>query len=142
MDPSDVSSEKVAAYEATHYQVGSGTDAFVMRVGKFSANLNALFERNEKDCAIFITAFNPLGETQGIEANEEAQSRLYEQLCAITEVVIEGVGADPTGAWPPEASYLALGVDQKMAEHLGRSFRQDVVLWAGADAVPRLLFLR
>ena len=55
--------------------------------------------------------------------------------------VIEGAGY-PAGAWPRELSYFALGIDEGAARQLGRRFDQDAVVWAGADAVPKLLLLR
>jgi Protein of unknown function (DUF3293) len=55
--------------------------------------------------------------------------------------VIEWAG-HPSGAWPPELSFFALGISERAARDLGRRFDQDAVVWAGADAVPRLLLLR
>ena len=55
---------------------------------------------------------------------------------------MDGAGADPTGAWPAEKSFLALGVGEEAARNLGNCFHQDAVVWVGPDAVPRLLLLR
>jgi hypothetical protein len=50
--------------------------------------------------------------------------------------------ADPNGDWLQERSYFALGLDQSAAFELGAKFHQDAVVWAGPDAIPRLLLLR
>jgi hypothetical protein len=142
LERTNISNEKIEAYEATHYRVGLGQDAFILRIGEPSAGLRARYDNHSISCAVFITAFNPYGEDQSDSANDAAQARLQEALMALTGLIIEGAGADPTGAWPPEKSFLALGIDEHTAAHLGRTFHQDAVVWAGNDAVPKLLLLR
>jgi len=141
LERTNISNEKTEAYEATHNRVGSGQEAFIMCIGEPSAGLRALYEVHSVSCAVFITAFNPFGGHQSDTANDAVHASLQEALIDLTDLIIEGAGADPTGAWPPEMSYLALGIDEDAAAHLGRTFHQDAVVWAGSDAVPKLLFL-
>lgn len=61
---------------------------------------------------------------------------------ALSTRVIEGAGVDPTGAWPEERSLFGFGVDLATARVLGRRYRQDVIAWAGVDAVPKLILMR
>ena len=79
---------------------------------------------------------------QGIEANEAAHECLGTDLRALSARVIEGAGADPSGAWPEEKSFFALGVDLDGARNLGNRYMQDAIVWVGADAVPKLILLR
>jgi hypothetical protein len=139
---SEISQEKIKAYEATHYCAGTGPDTFVLWIGQHSPELAQLYLSNDSNCALFITAFNPLGKAQDDEANEAAHARLGEVLRALVADVIEGAGADPACQWPPEKSYLALGINAEVARDLGRRFMQDAVVWIGEDAVPQLLLLR
>ncbi len=54
-----------------------------------------------------------------------------------------GVGSDPGSAWQDEeASVLVLGLDRIAACEWGRRYEQNAVLWAGINAIPRLLLLR
>ena len=55
--------------------------------------------------------------------------------------LIEGIGIDPSGEWPAEKSFLALGLDLETSRALGREFGQNAIVWAGADAIPRLILL-
>jgi hypothetical protein len=142
MAQTEIPSEKIRAYEATDYRAGSGADALVVRIGQHSPKLALHYKDTGADCALFITAFNPLGRKQDDAANESAHARLGEQLRAVSEHVIEGQGADPVGQWPAEKSYLAFEIDAEAARELGRRFEQDAVVWIGKDAVPRLLLLR
>jgi hypothetical protein len=137
-----IPSEKIAAYNATHYKVGLGQEGFILRIGEPSGELRSLYAAHAISCAVFITAFNPRGQHQGDRANEAAHARLRAALLELTGLVTEGAGIDPTGAWPPEKSFLALGIDEDAAARLGRTFHQDAVVWAESDAVPKLLLLR
>jgi len=41
-----------------------------------------------------------------------------------------------------EKSFFALGVDLETAKNLGICYQQNAIVWAGADAVPKLILLR
>ena len=142
MTKTEIPPDKISAYKATDYRAGGAPDALVMRIGQHSPELLSLYKETGSDCALFITAFNPLGQKRDDAANEAAHTRLEEQLRAVTNHLIEGEGADPAGQWPAERSYLALGIDADAARRLGRLFEQDAVVWIGKDAVPQLLLLR
>lgn len=142
MARTEIPRDKIEAYLDAHYRVGVGPDAFVLRVGQYSPELASLYEQNSCDCALFITAFNPFGRKQDDAANHVAHARLGEDLRVVAAHLIEGDGADPTGQWPAERSYLAFGIDADAARVLGRRFQQDAVVWIGNDAVPQLLLLR
>jgi hypothetical protein len=139
---SEIASEKIDAYQATHYRVGSGKNAFLLRIGTRSDALLRLYEATKQTCCVFITAFNPNGTEQDDEANEAAHFLLGEHLRTIASHVIDGAGADPIGVWPEEKSFLALGVNEDAARLLGKRIHQDAVVWTGPDAIPRLLLLR
>lgn len=142
MTDTAISSEKIAAYRATHYRVGNGPEAFTLRIDTKSDSLRRLYKTTGQTCGLFITAFNPFGRAQSAEANEAAHSHLGDYLRAIASHVIEGAGADPTGAWPEEISFFALGIGDDAARQLGSRFHQDAVVWVGPDAIPRLRLLR
>ena len=142
MAQTKISPDKLQAYEVTHYRVQDGATAFVLRSGQHSPELASRYKGIGTDCAVFITAFNPLGQKQIDAANEAAHARLGEQLRAASDHVVEGEGADPAGHWPAEKSYLAFGIDADTARELGGHYQQDAVVWIGMDAVPQLLLLR
>jgi Protein of unknown function (DUF3293) len=140
MTDTAIAADKVAAYQSTRYRIG-GPEFFTLSIGAKSEALLQLYRKTGQDCGLFITAFNPFGQAQSAEANQAAHFLLGEHLRALSRHVIEGAGY-PSGDWPPELSFFALGIDEGAARQLGRRFDQDAVVWAGADAVPRLLLLR
>ncbi|WP_291207167.1 DUF3293 domain-containing protein [Hyphomonas sp.] len=142
MAQSEISDDKIKAYEATHYRIGSGTGALVLRIGQHCPALSTRYGAICQRCGVFITAYNPFGQAQSDEANISAHIRLRDHLRTLTPEVIDGDGTDPTGLWPPEESYFAFGISEATARLLGRDFHQDAVVWVSDDAIPRLILLR
>ena len=140
---SEIPAEKIAAYRKTDYRFGQGVDLITLRIDTRSDALSRLYISSQSTCGVFITAFNPYGEVGNREANEAAHARLGDELKGLARGrIIEGAGTDPTGEWPEEKSYFALGVDLETARRLGIKYRQNAVVWVGADAVPQLILLR
>ena len=142
MAHSEIAPDKIAAYHSTLYRVGSGAGAITLGIGIHAPQLHSTFKAAGAECGVVITAFNPLGEQWDHAANLAAQGRLEEHLRALAPMVLEAEGADPTGAWPPEPSFFALGINQGTAHLLGTRYRQDAVVWVGGSAIPELLLLR
>lgn len=158
MPQSEVSDDLVAAYRSTDYRIElnteSGFDAFILRVDLHSEPLARLFAVSGHRFAAFITACNPFSLPQSPEANLTACARLRERLnrqlrghatpanqLVQASLIIEGTGCDPSGAWPAEKSFLALGLDIEASQAIGREFGQNAIIWSGPDAIPRLILL-
>jgi hypothetical protein len=139
---SEIPTDKIKAYRDTQYRVAWDGDPFTLMIDTRSEALSRLYATTGQACGVFITAFNPFGQIQSNEANEAAHVRLGNYLRALTPRVIEGVGADPNGAWPEEKSFFALGINLVTARLLGSRVHQDAVVWVGEDAVPQLILLR
>lgn len=137
-----ISADLVQAYGNTSYHVHRSTGSFTMRAGEYSAGLAALMEEHGARCAAFLTGDNPFSAHASACENRLARSRLYEALTRLGMAVFEGTGQGDDLSWPPEQSYLALGLDRTAASDLGRQFLQNAILWSGADATPQLVLLR
>lgn len=130
-----------AAYRATDYVVEAPDGACVLHVDEPSAALAALHARYGAEGSAFVSAWNPGSAPATAAANEAAHRRLLAVLEAGGHRVLEGWGRDPTGTWPAERSVLVLGVGAAAARALAADFGQRALLYAGADAVPRLLWV-
>lgn len=118
---------------------------FVLRVDEYSVPLSQLFTASGYRRAAFITASNPFSVPHGVEENLAACARLRDELLhrlCRPEQILYGEGLDPAGAWPGETSFLVLGLDLATSTLLGREFGQNALVWAGEDAIPRLVLLR
>ena len=131
----------ISAYRATRYRVFTSPD-FELAVGQRSNALADLYRTHAVNSAAFLTAWNPEGNLQNETANREAFARLQERVASHSVKVVAGFGEDPDGAWAGEESLLALGLSREAARDIGTQFRQNAIVWAGADAVPELILLR
>ncbi len=133
----------IAAYLATTYAY-TGPDGVEvrLRVGEANTSLGALMAARAVAGAAFITAFNPRSRPAAPAVNEAAQARLRAALETAGAEVFEGEGRGDGGGdgadWPPEPSFLALGLSFAEAGRLAVAFEQTAILYMGADAVPRL----
>jgi len=140
---SEIPAETIEAYRTTDYRFGQGVDRITLRIDTRSDALSRLYLSSHSACGVFITAFNPYSQARNLEANEAAHARLGDELEGLARGrVIEGAGTDSTGEWPEEKSYFALGVDLETARRIGNEYRQNAIVWVGADAVPQLILLR
>jgi hypothetical protein len=141
---SAIAEDLIMAYRSAHYRAGSGRDAITLRVDEPSEPLSRLFAVSGHRCAAFITACNPFGAQESLEANMRACAALRDRLdsyVARPDQIIEGMGIDPSGEWPAEKSFLVLGLDLDASCILGEEFGQNAIVWVEADAVPRLILL-
>lgn len=142
MSESEVSEDLVEAYRAAIYRVCHGGGDFSLHVGERSEPLARVMADTGAHSAAFVTAYNPHGELRDDTANRAAHERLWHALSRQTSLILDASGTDPTGQWPPEPGYLALGVDQQAVKTLAREFGQNAIVWVEADAVPGLILLR
>ena len=131
----------VLAYQQTEYRVQGSVPA-ILHVGVRSAQLALLHQLHQTHCSAFVTACNPLGELVDAAVNAQRQEALAAEISRQGHVAMAGIGQHPTGTWPPEPSFLVLGLTRTAALQLGRQFEQNAILWADADAIPQLILLR
>ncbi|AMV46907.1 DUF3293 domain-containing protein [Paraburkholderia caribensis] len=131
----------IQAYLETHYHV-HGFSPTLLKIGEGNATLAAIHRLNGVEASAFVTACNPFSEPLDDAANAERQKILAVELTQRGLTFIEGVGQHPSNDWAGEASFLVLGVSVEEAKELGARFGQNAIVWAGSDAVPKLVLLR
>jgi hypothetical protein len=145
LSQSPISDQVIAAYRSANYQVESTDETVILHIDQYSEPLSRLLAASGHQCAVFITACNPWGKRHHADANLAANARLADRLGQLPGGegrVIEGRGYDSRGTWPEEKSFLVLGLDLEASKALGREFNQNAIVWAGTDAIPRLILLR
>jgi hypothetical protein len=75
------------------------------------------------------------------QTNLRRQEMLAAELRSRSLVFLPGAGRHPTNGWPAEPSFLVLGLALEASKNLGRHYEQNAMVWAGTDAVPRLVIL-
>ena len=136
-----IPADLIKAYESTDFRVLE-PQAFTMRVGRYSPELQALYADLRVSSAGYLTAWNPFSAETSEEGNRKAQRHLLRQLSVEGFPTMNALGIDPSGDWPGEESIFVPGLDLERAKTLGAEFGQNAVVWADADAVPQLVLLR
>ena len=138
---SEVPAQLVAAYETAEYRV-EVEPPIVLSIGEASAALVDLLAARGLFLCAFITACNPSGQLLAAEENVRRTEALERDLLDFAPEILPARGVDPTGSWPDEPGFLALGCPQKVFEVLGRRHGQNALVLCGADGVPHLVLLR
>lgn len=138
---STIPAKLIRGYVAAHYQVMRNSDMLTLLIGQHSAPLSMLMRELNTHCALYITACNPHSQVQQRETNLIASNQLYTLLSTHSCYIFAGQSLDLTNHWPAEPSFLALGIDLAISKSLGRQFDQNAIVWAEADAIPRLILL-
>lgn len=128
------------AYRETDYVVFA-EPPFTLRVDEANPALLDLQETRGVRVSVYLTACNPGSQLLPEAENADRQARLRSTLVARAHPLYEGIGRHPGGGWPGEPSFLILGLELAEAVALGREWGQRAILSAGADAIPRLVFL-
>lgn len=142
LENSSIPDNLIAQYHSTNYQIGIGSDVFTLSINQHSESLAQLMTIRHADCAAIITAHNPFSQLQNPEKNLAAHLLLAQALNQYSDSVIPCTNIDPTGSWPPEEGFLALGLTVATAQHIGRQFNQNAIVWADSHAIPALILLR
>jgi hypothetical protein len=129
------------AYRETLYRV-MGESPFTLLLNQRSTELHDLYHTNRVDSSAFVTACNPRSVQRSAQDNRARMALLEQRSKAAGYRILPGVGQPAEGSdWPAEASILVLGISLGAACALGHLFEQNALVWAGADAIPRLQVL-
>lgn len=142
IEESKITTELIGHYLSANYQVMTGSDIITLSINQPSTSLSQLFTTSGYQCAVFITAFNPLSQQKNLKENLINNERLQLALKQYTPQILEGKSTDPSEQWIAEESFLALGINLETSKLLGTQFNQNAIVWIGADTKPRLILLR
>jgi hypothetical protein len=100
------------AYQSTDFWVEDApAGRFSFRCGERSERLDRLLVGHGLRDWAFITACNPGSQRLPDEENARRTRTLEVQLRGLPCVIYHGRGVGTVGDWPPEPSFLMLGID-------------------------------
>lgn len=130
-----------AAYQAAQYEFNADGRTYTLRVGEQNEAVPDFLKSHNATGAALITAYNPASLQLGQVHNTMANRALMSDLKDAKVQVFLGEGRDTAGLWPPEPSFLAVGIERSHAEALARKYGQYAMLWIDADGTVSLLEL-
>lgn len=122
-------SELRSAYYNTTYVVHAPDGDINIRIGSLNELLDRLLQEHHSQSWAFITAWNPRSSQLSIDENDQRQHQLKKMLGEHNFITFAGHGVGDSGNWPPEESFLALGIDQETAIRIGRMFEQNAIVF-------------
>lgn len=126
------------AYEQAVYRIF--TPALYWKIGDQLPQIDTLLQDHSVNSAIFITACNPFSQLCTPAENQQKTAALALWLDQQGLTAISGQGEDPNGVWPPEHSFLILGVNAQEGKLLGRQWQQNAVVQLRAGQPVKLLW--
>lgn len=87
----------------------------------------------------FITACNPRSEPLAPEENHLRQADLRDYLLSLGYSIFPGRGIAEEPGWPPEKSFLILGISREAAVRLGTMLEQIAIVAGEHGAVADLV---
>ncbi len=142
IERSEIPTELISHYLSANYQMMIGSNIITLSINQPSKSLSQLFTTSGHQCAVFITAFNPLSQQKNLNENLINNEHLQLTLKQHTHQIFEGISTDPSEQWTAEESFLALGINLEISKVLGTQFNQNAIVWIGSDITPRLILLR
>ncbi|MGE3726432.1 MAG: DUF3293 domain-containing protein [Candidatus Sericytochromatia bacterium] len=116
-----------AHYFKTDYQVFE--PALTIGVSHEHPELDAFLRQYQSETWCFITGANPQSRLLSSHENQQQYEKLKDFLHAQSYLFFEGQGQSRQGNWPPEASFLVLGVSREDAICWGQKFEQKAVVF-------------
>ncbi len=127
------------AFRNTRFHAVIPSGDICIRVGEPCPELDAFLETGGHESWVNVTAHNPHGQTAADGENERAQNELARELGSKGLAFYPGEGRADIGDWPPEPSFLVVGVSESEALELGCRYGQAVVVAGERGQAPRLL---
>ncbi|WP_373048809.1 DUF3293 domain-containing protein [Vulgatibacter sp.] len=129
--------EHEAAYRNTTYWVEAPDRWIALRIGEPSAALDDLLAAHGVATCAFVTSDNPGSGLLPAARNRSRRAHLASDLHGYALLPGHGVGHD--GSWPPEQSWLVLGIGELEAVAIGRRYGQNAILCCTAGEAIRLV---
>jgi hypothetical protein len=125
-------------YKNTTYQCG----IISIRIGTENSSLDNLLLVNGVNEWAFITAWNPNGEMSPPEQNYDANQQLLLDLQELNYFILPGWGVGDDRKWPPEASFLVLGINKEQAISLAKRYNQLAIVFGRIGIPSKLCFTK
>jgi hypothetical protein len=131
--------ELLGHYLKTEYRVETGGGIIVLKINQPSDFLGRAHKLHITDRSAFITACNPASLRMNDAVNEAAMEAMNDEISERWPKYFSE-DADPTGAWPPEPSFLVMGIDYRDVIKLAHKYNQNAFLYAYKEPVLRLYY--
>lgn len=122
-----------AAFRQTTYRAHTPQGTVDIRIEQVPLGL-------DDTCWAFLTAYNPLPRNLDDQENQRRQQELETQLLQKGWRFHPGEGVGDDGTWPPEPSFLVLGLTLEQATALAATYDQLSFVYGKPGGVAELIW--
>ena len=128
------------AYLSTSYEAMCEGQLIQIKIHALTPALDSTLCQQKCNSWAYITAFNPYSSDSTTAAENRQQNQLLaSSIQKLGHPFYHGAGRSMTSDWPPEESFLILGISEPQALKLGRRFRQNAIVYGELQAAAKLL---
>ncbi|TWU20487.1 hypothetical protein Pla52o_43650 [Novipirellula galeiformis] len=131
----------VEAYQQAVYWCELPEQYVAIRIGQMHPTLDSALAQHAIHDWAYITAYNPFSQRSTPQQNRAMNRQLADDLGRRGYTYWRGSGIDLAGAWPPEASFLVLGIDRVVACDLARTYDQNAIVAGHIGEAAELIVL-
>ena len=121
-------------YEETTYQC----QLIAIRVGQRHPALDEVLRCNDLTEWAFVTAWNRNGVLETMSSNKQGNEQLLEEAKQKGYIILPGWGIGDDRCWPPEASFLLLGINEQAAIALAQKYQQRALVVGESGGIAKL----
>ena len=126
-------------YRCTKFWVNDPSRRFYIVVGEHSPELDRLLTSHRAKEWAYITAHNPGSRRMSAKDNDLRNQRLLTRIERQGYSYLKGEGVGGDSDWPPEESYLIIGLSRSDAIRLGSEFGQNAIVAGLKSDTPELV---
>ena len=134
--------ELLDAYLRTSFEASTPVGRVTIRIGKRSAEVDALLHKNDVSEWAFITAYNPASKELTSEENQKRHTELEADIRESGLFCFQGEGIGDNPEWPPETSLLILGLARDAAIEVGAKYGQNAIVYGRLGQAAELVVLK
>lgn len=131
----------VESYQQAVYWCELPERYLAIHIGQMHPTLDSVLARLAIDEWAYITAFNPFSQQRRPQQNRAMNHQLADELHRHGYMYWHGSGVDLAGVWPPEASFLVLGIDRVVACDFARKYNQNAIVVGHSGEAAELVLL-
>ncbi|MGY1488204.1 DUF3293 domain-containing protein [Methylobacillus pratensis] len=138
---SALSPQLIVAYQDADYVVNHDQQAFVMRIGLASPEMDKLLEQHAATAMAIISAFNPLSKPADETINIQNTAKLGNELKNRRLEFRKGLARSRSNQWTEE-NFVVIGVTLDAAMELGKLYHQNAIVFYEKCGTAQLTLLR
>ncbi|MCB5186776.1 DUF3293 domain-containing protein [Methylobacillus caricis] len=136
-----LSPELLEAYQDADYVVNHDQQAFVIRIGLASPEMDKILEQHAATTMAVISAFNPLSKPADEAINIQNTEKLGNELRSRHLEFRKGLARSRSNQWPEE-NFIVIGITLDAAKELGRHYHQNAIVFYEKPGIAKLILLR